>query len=68
MKVEITVEFERDTQEETLRELGHILGTATMKVYRQLQRAPGCLCTAPEADDVLRDIYGNVVGTVSVEG
>jgi hypothetical protein len=44
-----------------------LLSKAADKAVRQLQRAPGCLCTAPEADDVVHSISGKLVGTVTVE-
>ncbi len=45
-------------------ELTRILAGVPGKVARIKERIPGCLCTADEADDQLRDINGNVVGSV----
>jgi hypothetical protein len=47
-------------------ELRRILNLVPEKVDRIVARAPGCICTIPEADDLLKDAFGNTVGTVEV--
>ena len=47
-------------------EMSRILAQAKGKVMHQLDRAPGCVCTAPEAGDKLLDSNGNTAGTVQV--
>jgi hypothetical protein len=49
-------------------ELYRILRKVTRKVRGIRSRVSNCLCTAPEADDVLLDVYGNTVGTIQVIG
>lgn len=69
MKAIIEIELGNAAFEDDLYgELQRILGTVPRKVYKQLSRAGGCLCTAAEADDLLKDVNGNTVGTVRVEG
>ena len=41
-----------------------ILTQASRKLSNQVRREPGCVCTAPEEDDVLRDVNGNKIGRV----
>ena len=48
-------------------ELAKVLGQASDKVIRQMSRCDGCVCDAPERDDVLLDSNGNTVGTVRIE-
>lgn len=47
-------------------EIAAVLESVPRKVSAQLSRRPA-LCKAPEADDQLRDIYGNVCGSVEVK-
>ena len=46
-------------------ELDSILHQAADKIRRQMLR-PKSLCDAPESADVIIDINGNTIGTVSV--
>jgi hypothetical protein len=48
-------------------EVDALFGQAAAKVMRQTYRAPGCICTALEEDDVVRNHMGTVIGTVKVE-
>jgi hypothetical protein len=48
------------------KEIYCVLNTVPSKVMRQMERDPRCLCTAPEADDLLKDLNGNNIGYVSV--
>ena len=43
-----------------------ILTQAARKLSNQVRREPGCVCTAPEEDDVLRDVNGNIIGRVAL--
>jgi hypothetical protein len=47
-------------------EYDNILRQAIRKIKRLRERPPA-ICDAPEADDILKDSYGNTIGTVSVE-
>jgi len=68
MKITITIECASLAFQEDLEgELERVLLTVVRKVGAQLARKPGCLCVAPEAADVLRDLNGNVVGQLVVE-
>lgn len=68
MKLNISLEIDNDAFENNLEsELARILGTVPGKVMRQLGRDSTCACIHPEADDVLQDINGNTVGTVSLK-
>jgi len=42
------------------------LRSAAKKAYNQTLREPGCLCDAPEDDDVLRSIGGSICGSIEV--
>lgn len=53
-------------EDEPIAELTRILGTVPAKLTRILARTPGCVCTAPEADDKLLDSYGRTVGSLTV--
>jgi hypothetical protein len=48
-------------------ELRRVMQQAWTKAERQLARAPGVVCDAPEADDVLLDSNGNRCGVIRVE-
>lgn len=45
--------------------LGFVFGQARPKIVRQASRRPA-LCQHPEADDVLRDEFGQPIGTIEV--
>lgn len=64
MKLHIEIELPEPGPEDTDPSdwLRYVLHRVPMKVREQLQREPGCLCDAPEAADVLKDINGNTVG------
>lgn len=47
-------------------ELSRILAGCVKKFRAQLEREPGCICDAPEADDKLLDLNGNTVGSIKV--
>lgn len=69
MKIEIEFtcgEYSPYSPKETDATIEYVLMTAVHKIRRQRQRDPGCVCTAPEADDILKDINGNDIGTVRV--
>jgi hypothetical protein len=68
MKVIIVFDVENAAFEDNFAgEVGWILSQAVQKIIRQRERAPGCICTTPESDDVLIDCNGNRVGTVELE-
>ncbi len=62
-KVEICIDSTSGLAFELEGELSRILSTVPGKIGRQLLRSEA-LCTHDEEDDVLRDVYGNRVGTV----
>lgn len=67
MRIVITINCENDAFEgDPLPEVQGILATVPAKFLRILQRKPGCVCTAPEADDKLLDRNGNTVGHIRV--
>lgn len=43
-----------------------VLIQASKKLSNQVRREPGCVCTAPEEDDVLRDVNGRIIGRVAL--
>lgn len=47
-------------------EVRRCISLSSEKAIRILDRNPSVLCTAPEDDDILRDINGNRIGTVAV--
>lgn len=66
----VTITFETDNaafEDEPELEVDRLLRQARIKVFAQLARAPGCVCTAPEAGDKLLDSNGNTVGKVEVQ-
>ena len=67
--MKVTISFDMDSQAfESADEVRRILLQAATKIERQRARAPGCICTAPEADDKLIDAHGNTVGSVCFKG
>lgn len=60
MKVQINFEVHEHETEYLLRQ-------CLRKIGAQLKRDPATACDALEADDVLKDLNGNTVGTVKVE-
>ena len=62
-RVEIVLESTSNLAFEVEGEVSRILGTVPGKIGRQLLRSEA-LCTHDEDDDILRDVYGNRVGTV----
>jgi hypothetical protein len=66
--MKVTVEFQLDDDEHAALDVMRVLfEQAAAKAMRQTYRAPGCICTAPEEDDVVRNRLGTVIGTVKVE-
>jgi len=55
----------QDDSEHT--ELQRVLLSCVKKIQLQNEREPGCVCTAPESIDQLRDINGNLIGSVEVK-
>lgn len=47
-------------------EFDELMAQITRKIRNQLNRAPGCICTTPEGDDVVRDYNGNIIGSITV--
>lgn len=43
-----------------------IIEQVKQKVPRILAREPGCVCTALEADDVIKDQNGNTIGQIHI--
>lgn len=62
LDVRIRIEFEVDDHAPA-EQIAWVLQRAALKTARQRHRTP-CICTAPEADDVLRDELGRIIGTV----
>lgn len=65
----IRIEFCTDNaafEDDFATEVRRVLEQATWKVCRQMNRSPGCMCTAPESDDKLLDTNGNTCGKVEV--
>lgn len=48
-------------------EFARIMRGVPGKVLAQLARDPATVCNAPEEEDKLRDINGNVVGSLRVD-
>lgn len=67
MNIVISIECENAAFDgDPLQELRRILLTVPGKVAAILRRDEGAVCCAAESEDSLRDINGNVVGTISV--
>lgn len=67
MKVEITVHFRgQEFEDDPSLVMRDIFEQISDKAMRQSYRAPGCVCTALEADDVVRDRLGRTIGTIRV--
>ena len=70
MKLKVAIEFELPDDWgydcDDSRNLYRLLERAGDKVIRQMSRHPS-LCTAPEADDVLRDVVGKIIGKVELK-
>jgi len=67
MQVKLCLEMDVISLDEDAEgELYRVLNTVPTKVLRQMARDPSCVCTAPEVDDVLKDLKGNNIGYVSV--
>ena len=47
--------------------LPEILDQVNRKVPRILARKPGCVCTAPEIDDMIKDLNGNTIGSIVID-
>lgn len=47
-------------------EIQRILAVVPAKLHRIINRKPGCVCVAPEADDKIQDSNGNTVGSLRV--
>lgn len=65
----VTVEFEMTNasfEDDQLGELKRVFSSCVDKVVGQLERAPGCICDHEEIDDVILDVNGNRIGTVTV--
>jgi len=67
MRVLIEIDCRNSAFDHLEDELARILSLCSAKIARQLERDPGCVCEAPEADDKLLDSNGNTVGTIRVE-
>ena len=68
MKILVEVEFRGQAFEDdpslTMKE---IFEQVADKAMRQSYRLPGCVCDALEEDDVVRDLYGNIIGKIEVK-
>jgi hypothetical protein len=53
--------------ESELEDLSFILDQLKRKITEQYNRIDGCICTSPEAADQIRDMNGNVVGTIKIK-
>ena len=67
IKIEMTTDTDAFTDEALFQEIDRVLCTVVKKTNRIIAREPGCLCDAFEEDDILRDRYGNRIGTIVVE-
>lgn len=47
-------------------EVKHCLARVPSKITAIVDRPPGCLCTSPEDDDIVRNGCGLPVGTISI--
>jgi len=47
-------------------DIDHILEQIPSRIENQLNRKPGCLCTHPESDDIIKDINGNTRGRITL--
>lgn len=65
----VHIEFDCDTEafKYLHDEIIYVCTKAARKIERQTLRSDGCICTAPEEDDLLRDRHGNIIGSVRVE-
>ena len=67
MVIQINIDCsDLDLHEDIVGELTRILGTVPGKIEEQLDRSGRCVCTALESVDTLRNLNGNVVGTLEV--
>lgn len=67
MRIIITIDAENDAfQDNPIPEVQRILAVVPAKLHRIINREPGCVCTAAEADDELRDGNGNTVGSIRI--
>lgn len=67
MKIRIEIDCDNAAFEhDTIGEVERILRGIGPKLRDQMGRAPGCLCTAPESADKLKDRNGNTVGTLTI--
>jgi hypothetical protein len=68
MKVTVEVEFTGQAfEDDPSLVMQETFEQVADKAMRQSYRLPGCVCTALEADDVVRDPNGNIIGHVTVE-
>lgn len=68
MKVLIEFEVDGATFEDNFTgEVLSVLQQAAVKICNQSTREDGCVCTTPEADDILLDNNGKRIGTVGLE-
>jgi hypothetical protein len=67
MKATIEFEVPGDDPQDWDTSVEVLCQQAVAKVLQQMNRKPGCVCTALEDADVLRDCNGNICGLVRVE-
>lgn len=66
MKVKIEFEYNEDDVPGPIFEVQTACAQLEQKILNQSRREPGCICTHPEADDVIRDYKGTIIGTIKV--
>lgn len=67
MKIRVEVDFGGQAfADDPLLTMEGVFEQVAEKAMRQSYRLPGCVCTALEEDDIVRDPNGNVIGHIEV--
>jgi hypothetical protein len=67
MKATIEFDITLDSKHTAKDNIEAVLSSVADKIFNQMQREAGCICEHPESDDIVKDINGNTVGTITVE-
>lgn len=67
MKATIEFDITLDDKETAKERIEAVLRGLGDKIFNQIERESGCICTHPERDDILKDMTGNTVGSVTVQ-
>lgn len=69
MKLSVEIDFGLvpEYEEDPTITIRKTLDQVVYKAYNQTQRSTECICTHPESDDMVRNSFGQVVGTIKVE-